>query len=108
MAEYGRKLEQLGRISTNGAKCWRSFYYPHEKYKSKTIREVKGSGLEGEVLSENKQLLEDVIERFGESECRTKADNPKRQSYIENEKKSSRNEKTMGRFGETRKRKEQD
>ena len=37
-------------------------------------------------LSVNKLLLEDITERFEESERRSKADNQKRQSYIENEK----------------------
>ena len=38
---------------------------------------MKFTSLEGEQLSGNKQLLEDVIERFGENERRTKADNQK-------------------------------
>ena len=61
-----------------------------KRYKSKTRREVKGTGLWGEELSENEQLLEDLIERFEESESRTKADTQKRQSaslQIENKNK---------------------
>ena len=34
-----------------------------KRYKSDTKREVKDSGLRGELLSENEQLLEDLIER---------------------------------------------
>ena len=60
-----------------------------KRYKSKTRREVKGTGLEGEELSENEQLLEDLIDRFEESEHRTKVDTQKRQSYIVNEKNKS-------------------
>ena len=61
-----------------------------KRYKSRTRRDVKGTGLLGEELSENEQLLEDLIERFEESESRTKADTQKRQStslQIENENK---------------------
>ena len=58
-----------------------------KRYKLKTIQEVKGTRLASGELSENDQLLEDLIERFQESERRTKADNQKRQSYIENKKK---------------------
>ena len=63
-----------------------------------------------EELSENTQLLEFEIERFEVRKRRTKADNQKRQSDIKNKKKeSSRIEKkATERFGETRKRKEQD
>ena len=48
-------------------------------YKSKARQEFKG-----EELSENERILENIIERFEESECRTKADTQKRQSYIKN------------------------
>ena len=58
-----------------------------KRYKSKTRREVKCTGLGDEEVSENEQLLEDVTEGFDESERRTKADTQKRQSYIENERK---------------------
>ena len=58
-----------------------------KRCKSKIRREVKCTGLRDEEVSENEQLLEDVIERFEESERRTKADTQKRQTYIENEKK---------------------
>ena len=43
-------------------------------YKAKARREVKGASLGGEELSENKQLLEDLMKRFEESKRRTKAD----------------------------------
>ena len=43
-----------------------------KNYKSKIRQEVKGTGLGGEELSENEQLLEDSVERFEESERRTK------------------------------------
>ena len=42
-----------------------------------------------EELSENEQLLEDLIEKFEEKECRTKADTQKRQFYIKNERKKA-------------------
>ena len=42
-----------------------------------------------EELSENTQLLEVIIERFEECKRRTVADNQKRQSDIENEKKKA-------------------
>ena len=59
-----------------------------KRYKSKTRQEVKGTDLGGEELSENEQLLEDLTERFEESERRTEADTEKRQFAIENEKKN--------------------
>ena len=37
-----------------------------KRYKSKTRLEIKNTGLGGEELFENKQLLEDIIERFEE------------------------------------------
>ena len=65
-----------------------------KRYRPKTRREVKGTGLGGKELSENEQLLEDLIERFEESGRRTKTDAQKTLPYIENEKKeSSGNEK---------------
>ena len=39
-----------------------------KSYESKTRREVKGTGLGDEELSENQQLLVELIERFEESE----------------------------------------
>ena len=38
-----------------------------KRYKSKTRLEIKNTGLGGEELTGNKQLLEDIIERFEES-----------------------------------------
>ena len=58
-----------------------------KRYKSKTRREVKDTGLRGKELSENEQLLGDLIERFEESGRRTKGDTQKTLPYIENEKK---------------------
>ena len=49
-----------------------------KRYQSKTRLEIKGTGLVGEDLSENKQLLEDISEKFEESECRTEADTQKK------------------------------
>ena len=51
-----------------------------------------------------------TLQRFEESERRTKADTQKRQSDIENEKEKAQEmrKKRMGRFGRTRKCKEQD
>ena len=60
------------------------------RYQSKTRLEIKGTGLDGKDLSENKQLLEDVTERFEESKRRSKADTQERLSiYIENEEKKA-------------------
>ena len=74
-----------------------------KRYKSKTRLQIKNTGLGGNVLSENKQLLEDIIERFEESKRRTKADTQKRQTISKTKKESSRNQKkTMERFGETK------
>ena len=85
----------MSRISS-----WISIYYPHEHYKSKIRKEVKGTGLGGEELSENEQLLEDSVERFEESERRTEADAQKTQSDIENKKKKTQElrKKAMERF----------
>ena len=48
-----------------------------KRNRSKTRQKVKGNGLEREELSENEQVLEDLIERFEESERRTVADTQK-------------------------------
>ena len=53
---------------------------------SKRRQEIIGTGLGCEELSENEQLLEDLTERFEESECRTEVDTQKRQSGIDNKK----------------------
>ena len=70
-----------------------------KRYWSKTRLEIKGTGLGGEDLSENKQLLEDVTERFEESsKLRSKADTQKRQCISTTKKKeSSRNKKKQWR-----------
>ena len=74
-----------------------------KRYQSKTRLEIKGTGLEGEDLSENKQLLERITERFEESKRRAKADTQKDSLYRKRKKDSSRNEKkAMERFGETK------
>ena len=57
-----------------------------KKYKSKTRQEVKDAGLEGEELSKNEELLEELTDRFEESERRMEANAQKRQSDIENKK----------------------
>ena len=57
-----------------------------KRYQSKTRLEIKGTGLGGEDLSENKQLLEDITERFEESKRRSKADTQKRQSLSKTKK----------------------
>ena len=72
-------------------------------YKPKIRREVKGTGLGGKELSENEQLLEDLIERFEESGRRAKADTQKTLPYIEKEKEKAqemRKKKQWKRFGE--------
>ena len=76
-----------------------------KRYKSKTRREVKRTALWREGFSKNEQLLEDLVERFEESERRPQADTQKRQSYIEIEKNKAQEmgQKAKERFGETRK-----
>ena len=74
-----------------------------KRCKPKIRREVKGTGLGGKELSENEQLLEELIERFEESGRRAKADTQKTLPYIENEKKKAqemRKKKQWKRFGE--------
>ena len=73
-----------------------------KNYKPKTRQKVKGTGLGGNELSENEQLLEDSVERFEESERRTEADAQKTQSDIENKKKKTQElrKKAMERFRE--------
>ena len=48
-----------------------------KRFKSKRRAEVKSTGLGDEEVFENELLLEDVIERFEESECRAKEDTQK-------------------------------
>ena len=61
-----------------------------KRYWSKTRLEIKGTGLGGEDLSENKQLLEDATERFEESsKLRSKADTQKRQCISATKKKKA-------------------
>ena len=43
-----------------------------KRYKPKIRREVKGTGLGGKELSENEQLLQDLIERFEEMDAQPK------------------------------------
>ena len=58
-----------------------------KRYKSKTRLEIKNTGLGSEELSENnKQLLEDITERFEESKRRTKVDTQKRQTISKTKK----------------------
>ena len=40
------------------------------KYKSKARKEIAGTGLAGEELTENEQFLEDIIERYEQSKRR--------------------------------------
>ena len=56
-------------------------------YKSKARLEIKNTGLGGIQLFENKQLLEEIIERFEESKRRTTADTQKRQTISKTKKK---------------------
>ena len=73
-----------------------------KRYQSKTRLEIKCTGLGGEDLSENKQLVEDITKRFEETQLISKADTQKRQSDIENEKKEAqeKRKKAMERLGE--------
>ena len=62
--------------------------------KSKPRWEVKGTGSEGDKLSENEQLLEDLIERFKESErSRTRADTLKKTALYRKRKKKKKKNK---------------
>ena len=49
-----------------------------KKYKSKTRQGVKDAGLEGEELCKNEELLEELTDRFEESERRMEANTQKR------------------------------
>ena len=61
-----------------------------KRYWPKTSLEIKGTGLGGEDLSENKQLLEDATKRFEESsKLRSKADTQKRQCISTTKKKKA-------------------
>ena len=51
-----------------------------KRYQSKTRLEIKDTGLGGEDLSENKQILEHITERFEERKRRSKEDTQKRES----------------------------
>ena len=80
-----------------------------KRYQSKTRLEIKGTGLGGEDLSENKQFLEDITERLEESECRTKADTQKRQPISKTKKrKLKKGEKSNGKIWRDKKREVQD
>ena len=90
--ELGNIVDNLNNCEKFGvmARGLRDYFTTLMKmYKSKTRREVKDTGLGGEELYENEQLLENLTERFEESEHRTEADAPKRQSNFENEKKKA-------------------
>ena len=93
---------EVGNIADNLNNC-EEFTVTARGLRSKTRRQVKGTALGSEELSENEQLLEDVIERFEESERRTKVDTQKRQSYIGNQKKKAQEIRkiAMERSGET-------
>ena len=70
-----------------------------KRYQSKTRLEIKGTGLEGEDLSENKQLLERITEIFEESKRRAKADTQKRQSISKTKKRQlKKREKSNGKI----------
>ena len=69
-----------------------------KRYKSKTRGKVKRTDRGGEDLSENEQLLKYLIESFEENACKTESDTQKRQSYIKNVKKRSRNKKSNGKI----------
>ena len=57
-----------------------------KRYKSKIRLEIRNTALGGEELSENKEILEDIIERFEEIKHTTKAGTQKRQSISETKK----------------------
>ena len=59
-----------------------------KRYQSKTRLET-GLGLGDKDLSENKQLLEDITERFEESKRRSKVDTHKRQYILKTRKKKA-------------------
>ena len=74
------------------------------KYKSKTRKEIAGSGLGGEVLNECEQLLEDLIERYEESERRIEESlsDKKVQDQEDKKKAIDMRQKAMEMYGETR------
>ena len=88
MQRVSRKVNlEIGNIANNLNNCeefavtMRGLRYNFttlmKRNRSKTRQKVKGTGLEREELSENEQVLEDLIERFEESERRTVADTQK-------------------------------
>ena len=88
MQRVSRKVNlEIGNIANNLINCEEfavtmqglryNFTTLMKRNRSKTRQKVKGTGLEREELSENEQVLEDLIERFEESERRTVADTQK-------------------------------
>ena len=88
MQRVSRKVNlEIGNIANNLNNCEEfvvtmqglryNFTTLMKRNRSKTRQKVKGTGLEREELSENEQVLEDLIERFEESERRTVADTQK-------------------------------
>ena len=80
-----------------------------KRYQSKTRLEIKGTGLGGEDLSENKELLEDITERFEERKRRSKEDTQERESISKAKKRKLKKlEKSNGKIWRDKKRKEED
>ena len=66
-----------------------------KRCQSKARLEIKGTGLGGEDLFENKQLLEGITDRFEGSKRRSKADTQKRQSISKTKKRHIWREKNV-------------
>ena len=79
-----------------------------KSYKAKTRKEVQGTGLAGEELTEYEMILEDLIERFEESDRNTEEESDKKRAKGKDDKEKAQDirNKAMETFGDTRKRKE--
>ena len=77
------------------------------KYKSKARKAITGTSLGREELTEYKQLLEDLIERYEESERRTEESSGDKKVQSQEDKNNAMDmrQKAMESYGKTRKRK---
>ena len=77
------------------------------KYKAKIRKEVQGTGLGGQELTEYETLPEDLIERYEESELKSEQEVTDKKS-IEKDKQTALDirKTAMERYGETKKRRE--
>ena len=79
-----------------------------KRFKAKTRKEVAATGLGGDEPTEYEILVEDLTERFEESDRKMEQDSEAKKSRVESEKNKAleMRQKAMERFGDTKKRKE--